>query len=368
MPLERSDMSLFKTKKTILDIAPYVPGESNSDSAARLIKLSSNEGAFGPSPKAVKAMQKAAANMHRYPDGDANALREALAQKNNINKRNIICGAGSDEIIMLLCQSFAGEGDEVLYSEHGFLMYSIYAKAAGANPVSAPEKNLVADPQALLHKVTDKTRLVFLANPNNPTGTYWNRQTVVDFHAKLPANVILVLDAAYAEFVDDPDYTAGHDLVEQHQNIVVTRTFSKLYGLGGIRLGWAHANDEIIDILNRVRGPFNVNSVAQAAGVAALGDEDFVKQSIDHNRKMLKWVSTELTALGLTVVPSQGNFVIVDFGDEVRAEGCRLFLKDQNIFVRQIGGYGLPTYLRISIGLEDEMTLALDAISTYLKT
>jgi histidinol-phosphate aminotransferase len=361
-------MSLFKTKKTILDIAPYVPGESKSDSTERLIKLSSNEGAFGPSPKAVTAMQEAAGNMHRYPDGDANTLRDAIAKKNNIDKKNIICGAGSDEIIMFLCQAFAGEGTEVLYSEHGFLMYSIYAKAAGATPISAPEKVLTADPQALLDKVSDKTRLVFLANPNNPTGTYWDRQMVVDFHAQLPKDVILVLDAAYAEFVDDPDYTAGHDLVEQHKNIVVTRTFSKLYGLGGVRLGWGHASDEIIDILNRVRGPFNVNSMAQAAGVAALNDDAFVQQSIAHNKKMRDWVSAELTALGLNVVPSQGNFVIVDFGDEDRAEGCRLYLKEQNIFVRQIGGYGLPTYLRISMGLEDEMKLALSVISTYLKT
>ncbi|MAZ76477.1 MAG: histidinol-phosphate transaminase [Micavibrio sp.] len=359
-------MFQFKTKKTILDIRPYVPGESKSDSTERLVKLSSNEGAFGPSPKAVKAMQEAATNMHRYPDGDANILRDAIAKKNNIDKKNIICGAGSDEIIMFLCQAFAGEGDEVLHSEHGFLMYSIYAKAAGATPVSAPEKDLIADPQALLDKVTDKTRLIFLANPNNPTGTYWTRQTVVDFHTRLPKNVILVLDSAYAEFVDDPDYTAGHDLVKQHNNIVVTRTFSKLYGLGGVRLGWGHASDEIIDILNRIRGPFNANRCAQAAGVAALNDDEFVQQSIEHNKKMLDWVSAELISLGLDVVPSQGNFVIVDFGDEERAEGCRLYLKEQNIFVRQIGGYGLPTYLRISIGLEDEMKLALEAICAYL--
>lgn len=361
-------MSLFKTKKTILDIAPYVPGESQSNAPGRVIKLSSNEGAFGPSPKAIIAMQDAAHEMHRYPDGDANALREAIAKKNNINKKNIICGAGSDEIIMFLCQAFAGEGEDVLYSEHGFLMYSIYARAAGATPITAPEQNLTADPQALLDRVTDKTRLIFLANPNNPTGTYWTRQMIVDFHAQLPEDVILVLDAAYAEFVDDPAYTAGHDLVEQHPNIVVTRTFSKLYGLGGVRLGWGHAGDTIIDILNRIRGPFNANRCAQAAGIAALGDDDFIQHSIHHNKKMRDWVSSTLSALGLEVVPSQGNFVIVNFNNETRAEGCRLFLKEKNIFVRQIGGYGLPTYLRISMGLEEEMALALEAISTYVKS
>ena len=361
-------MEQFQTKKTILDIAPYVPGESKSGSSERLIKISSNEGPFGPSPLAVKAMQEAASDAHRYPDGDATALRQKLAEKNNIDFKNIICGAGSDNIIELLCQAYAGEGDEVLYSQHGFLMYPISAMAFGATPVSAQEKDLTADPQALLDKVNDKTKIVFLANPNNPTGTYWTRDQVTAFHAQLPENVILVLDSAYAEFVDDPNYTAGHDLVEQHDNIVVTRTFSKLYGLGGLRLGWGHACDEIIDILNRIRSPFNVNAIAQAAGVASLEDDAFVEKSISHNKEMRHLMTKELSDLGLSVVPSQGNFIIADFGDEARAEGCRQFLKERNIFVRQIGGYGLPTYLRISMGLKDEMELALEAISAYLKT
>lgn len=362
-------MPQFRTKKTILDIAPYVPGESKSADMSKLIKLSSNEGPFGPSQSTIEAMQDAASNVHRYPDGDAFELRQILAEKNGIEAKNIICGAGSDEIIAFLCNAFASqEGDEVIHYDHGFLMYNIYAKAAGATPVPVKGQNYTADPQAMLDAVTDKTRIVFIANPNNPTGTFWDKQTVLDFHAQLPANVILVLDSAYCEYVTDDAYTNGHELVADHPNIVVMRTFSKLYGLGGLRLGWGHACDEIIDILNRVRGPFNVSSVAQAAGIASMKDTAFIQQCVDNNTKMRDWTTNQLTDLGLKVVPSQGNFVIVDFGDAERAEGCRLYLKYNNILIRQIGGYGLPTFLRISIGLEHEMKLALNAITAYLKT
>lgn len=361
-------MSIFKPKKTILDIAPYIPGESGGKSVGtgKIIKLSSNESPFGPSELAVKAIKNAASNAHRYPDGDALELRNMLAKKNNINAKDIICGSGSDEIISLLCQAFAGEGDDVLYSEHGFLMYPISALASGATPVKSREQNYKADPQALLDNVGSNTRIIFLANPNNPTGSYWTRQEILDFNSNLPENVILVLDAAYAEFVDDPDYTAGHDLVAENPNIVVTRTFSKIHGLGGLRLGWGHACDEIIDILNRIRSPFNVNSIVQAAGVAALESEEFVQKSIEHNKNMRKWFSDELKNAGLNVLPSQTNFVLVEFDNAQHADDCRQYLKEQNIFVRQMSAYGLPAFLRISMGLESEMKLALSAIFQYL--
>jgi len=361
-------MSLFKTKKSILDIAPYVPGESKAGDMSKLVKLSSNEGPFGPSPATVKAITNAASNVHRYPDGDASALRAVLAEKNNIEAKNIICGAGSDEIIAMLCNAFGGEGAEIIHYDHGFLMYSIYAKASGATPVPVKgTSDYKADPQAMLDAVTAKTRIVFVANPNNPTGTFWDKQTVTDFHAALPENVILVLDSAYCEYVTDPDYSWGHEMVTAHANVVVTRTFSKLYGLGGLRLGWGHAGDEIIDILNRVRGPFNVSGIAQEAGIAAMNDTAFIQKCVENNTKMREWTAEQLEALGLKVTPSQGNFLIVDFGDAGRAEGCRLYLKERNILVRQIGGYGLPTFLRISIGLENEMHLALEGVSAYLE-
>lgn len=360
-------MSL-KAKSSIYDIAPYIGGESKSDSAQKTIKLSSNEGAFGPSPKAEKALQDMAGDMHRYPDGGCTDLRAALAQKNNINADNIVCGAGSDEIISLLCQAYAGQGDEVLYSQHGFLMYAISAKAAGATPVNVPEKNLKADPVSLLTAVTDKTKILFLANPNNPTGSYLTHDEVTALHAKLPSSVLLVLDAAYAEYVEAEDYSAGHELVEKHDNVVVTRTFSKIYAMGGLRLGWGHCPDPIADILNRVRGPFNVSSAAQAAGLAALDDGGFVTKCRTHNTACRQNTQEALEAIGLTVYPSAGNFLLVEFISPEQAENTRLALKSKGILVRQMGGYGLPACLRITIGTDEEMSLAISAIKDYLKS
>lgn len=358
---------VIKAKPSIYDIAPYIAGESNAaENSKPVIKLSSNEGAFGPSPMAVQALQKMATTMHRYPESGCLELRQALAQKNNIKAENIICGAGSDEIISLLCQAYAGEEDEVLYSQHGFLMYPISAKAAGATPVTAPEKNLKADPVALLNAVTDKTKILFLANPNNPTGSYLTTDEVADLHAKLPPNVLLVLDAAYAEYVDAPDYSAGHDLAAVHDNVVVTRTFSKLYALGGLRLGWGHASDAVIDVLNRVRGPFNVGASAQAAGLAALNDNDFIEMSRAHNTKARAWVVDELTKLRLIVYPSECNFLLVSLGDDERAEQARLHLKEDGILVRQMDGYGLPKCLRITIGTDDEMVSVIESLKKYL--
>ncbi len=357
---------MIKAKDSIYKITPYIGGESTAKEGQRIIKLSSNEGAFGPSPMAVKAMQEAAKDMNRYPDSGCSALREALAKKNNISADSIVCGAGSDEIISLLCSAYAGDGDEVLYTAHGFLMYSISAKVAGATPVATPEKNLKADVDALIDAVTEKTKILFIANPNNPTGSYLKRAEIEDLHARLPKSVLLVLDAAYAEYVDDPDYTVGHDLVSQHDNIVVTRTFSKAYGMGGVRLGWAHGPDHVVDVLNRVRGPFNVSAEAQAAGVAALQDDDFLKMTLESNKKCLKMTADSLEALGVKVYPSAGNFVLVDFGNADKAENIRLALKDEGIFIRQMGGYGLPSCMRITIGTGEEMELVIEAIKGYL--
>lgn len=360
---------IIKAKQSIYDISPYVGGESNAvvnPELGYVIKLSSNEGPFGPSPKAMEAVAKMSDQMHRYPDGGSTALRDALAKKNNINADHIVCGAGSDEIISFLCHSYVGEGENIVYSAHGFLMYSIYAKTAGGQAIAAPEKNLCADVDALIDAVNEKTKILFIANPNNPTGSYLKRDKIEELHARLPKDIILVLDGAYAEYVDDPDYTIGHDLVEKHDNIVVTRTFSKAYGLGGMRVGWGHAPDPIADVMNRVRGPFNVSNAAQAAALAAVEDETFLQKSIASNKKYRDFMAEELSNAGLIVHPSAGNFLLVDFGDEAKAEGTRLTLKDQGILVRQVGGYGLPTCLRISIGTEDEMKLAVQGIKASL--
>lgn len=356
---------MIKAKENIYKITPYVGGESEAKEGQRIIKLSSNEGPFGPPPLAIKAMQEAAKEMNRYPDGGAHDLRQALAKKNNINADNIVCGAGSDQIIELLCKAYAGVGDEVLYSEHGFLMYAISAKAAGATPVSAPEIDLKADIEALLNAVTDKTKILFVANPNNPTGSYLKRDEIVELHNRLPKSVLLVLDAAYTEYVEDPDYTDGHDLVEQHDNVVVTRTFSKIYGMGGIRLGWAHAPEHVIDVMNRVRGPFNVSLEGQAAAIGALQDDAFIQKSLDNNKKCRAFTKNAFEELGYKVYPSEGNFVLVEFSSADEAENTRLALKDEGILVRQMPAYGLPSCLRVTIGTQEEMELVIAAVKAY---
>ena len=351
----------------IMDIAPYIGGESRAKSDQRVIKLSSNEGALGPSPKAMEAVRQMAGEIHRYPDGDCRELREALATRENIPAEQIICGSGSDEIISLLCQSYAGPGDEIIYTDHGFLMYPISAKANGAVPVSVPETDLKADVDEILKGVTDKTKIVFLANPNNPTGSYISKDKVRRLRKDLPEDILLVIDSAYCEFVEEQDYSAGHELIERYGNVVVTRTFSKIYAMGGLRLGWGHCPPDIIDVLNRVRGPFNVNSVAQAAGIAALEDEEFLARSRAHTSEWRQRTASQLTAMGLTVYPSVANFILVEFGSPERAEACRQFLKNRGILVRQMGAYNLGSCLRISIGLGEEMELACAAVKEYLK-
>jgi len=351
---------MIKARESIYAITPYVGGESAR--ARDVVKLSSNEGPFGPPPAAVTAIQKIAEKGHLYPDGSCTDLRHALAEKNNINAGNIVCGAGSDEIISLLCQAYLNEGDEVVHSAHGFLMYAISTKVAGGVPVAVPEKSLKADVDGLLAAVTAKTRLLFLANPNNPTGSYLNKAELKKLHDGLPQNVLLVLDAAYTEYVDEPDYTDGHEWVESAENIVVTRTFSKIYGLSGLRLGWCHAPSHVVDILHRVRGPFNVSSVAQAAGLAALQDEAFIEKSKKHNREYMIATQKGLEALGYTVYPSLANFVLVECETAERANHILENLKAKHIYIRQMAGYGLPSCLRISIGTGGQMEKCIMAM------
>jgi histidinol-phosphate aminotransferase len=352
----------------IMDIAAYVGGESHIPGVDRIIKLSSNEGPFGPSPLASKAHEAEATALHRYPDGGAAALRKAIAARYDLDAERIVCGAGSDELISLLCKAYAGVGDEVLYSKHGFLMYPITARSVGATPVTAEEIDKTANVDNLLAAVTDKTKIVFLANPNNPTGTYLPASEVKRLRDGLRGDILLVIDAAYAEYVTVDDYTPGIELVEATDNTVMTRTFSKIYALGGVRLGWAYAPAHIVDVLNRIRGPFNVGAAAMAAGVAAIGDKAFEEMSRTHNTKWLAWTTEQLTKLGLDVTESIGNFVLVCFDNAADrgAEGADAFLKSRGIVVRRMGGYGFPNCLRITIGLEDEMRAVVDALATYL--
>ena len=362
-------MSGPRPRPGIMDIKPYVGGESAIVGRKKAIKLASNEGAFGPSPKATAAYKKAAATLHRYPDGQATQLRRAIAARHGLDPERIVCGAGSDELLNLLCKAYAGPGDEVLYTEHGFLVYPIAAKAAGATPVKVAEKNLTADADALIARAGGKTRILFLANPNNPTGTYLDADELARLRAGLPGHVLLVIDSAYAEFVTGNDYSPGIELVDRNDNVVMTRSFSKIFGLGGLRLGWAYGPPSVIDALNRIRGPFNVSAPALAAGVAALEDVAFIAKARAHNATWREWTREKLIALGLDVPQSACNFVLVRFPatpgrDAAQADA---FLKERGIIVRRVESYGLPDCLRVTIGLEEEMRAFAAAMKEFME-
>ena len=350
-------------KPGILSIQPYAPGKSKAAGVARVIKLSSNENPWGPSPRAVEAFAGEAANLHRYPDGAHIALREAIAAAHQLPAEQLICGSGSDELLGLLTHAYASAGDEVLYSAHGFLMYKIYTLANGATPVAAPERDLHTDVDALLAAVTPRTKIVFVANPNNPTGTVIPFSELRRLRAALPPHVILGLDAAYAEYVNADTYEAGESLVREGTNTVMFRTFSKIYGLPALRLGWAFAPAHIIDALNRIRSPFNVNSAALAAGIAAVQDQDYIADMRSKNATELKRLRHSMVPLGWESVPSAANFLLVKFGAHVAA--MNQFLTENGLIVRDVSSYGLPEYLRITIGTTEETTLLIDAITRF---
>lgn len=360
--------SLPVPKPGVLDISPYVPGKSKA-SGARIIKLASNENPLGPSPKALAAFNASASTLFRYPDGTATALREAIAETYTLDATRIVCGAGSDELIGLLIHAYAGLGDEVLYTEHGFLMYKIYAQGFGCTPVVAPEKNLKTDVDALLAAVTSRTRLVFIANPNNPTGSYISKDELARLQRALPSHVILVVDAAYAEYVEEDDYSHGLELAQTTENTVMLRTFSKIYGLGGLRLGWGVFPAGIADALNRIRGPFNISSSAIATGAAAVRDTEYTTYVREYNHKELKKVSEAVSALGLTVHPSVANFVLIEFPVSGKtASAANAFMMERGVIPREVIGYGLPHHLRISIGTSEENAIMIDALTDFMRS
>jgi histidinol-phosphate aminotransferase len=306
--------------------------------------------------------------MFRYPDGHSTALRQAIARHHGIEVERIVCGLGSDDIIHLLAEAYAGEGDEVIYSKHGFSIYPIVAMTVGATPIAAPEKNLTFDVDAVLKLVTPKTKLVFIANPNNPTGTFVTRQELTRLHAGLPKSVMLVVDAAYAEFVTRNDYDSGIELASREPNVVMTRTFSKIYAMGGLRLGWSYASAAVADVLNRIRGPFNVNIAAQAAGVAALDDVASTDRAREHNDIWRPWFQNELKALGIETTPAVANFVLARFPAAPKdANAAWDFLRGRGILVRKVAVYHLPEHLRITIGTEDEMRAVVAALKEFLR-
>ncbi len=351
----------------VLDIAPYEGGQSKIAGQDRVIKLSSNEGALGPSPAAVAAFEAASKTLARYPDGGSVALREAIGTRFGLDPARIVCGAGSDELLGLMARGYAGEGDEVLYTEHGFLIYPIAASSVGATPVKVAEKNLRTDVDALIARAGNRTRLVYIANPNNPTGSYIGLDELRRLRRGLPDGVILVIDSAYAEFVTADDYDSGVTLVNENDNVIMTRTFSKIFGLGGLRIGWAYGPAHIVDVLNRLRMPFNVSTAAQAAAIAALADRDHFDRAVALNTGMRARMTAALTAAGLVIPPSQGNFVLARFpGGVAQAEAADAFLKSRGIIVRRMGGYGLPDCLRVTVGLAEECDAACSALAEFM--
>ena len=347
-----------KAKQYILGIEPYKPGKSNISDKNKVIKLSSNENALGTSPKAIIAYQEHINKIHLYADGNCGELKKSIAQKYQIDADKIVCGAGSDEIIALFTHSFCDVGDEVLYSEYGFLMYPISAQRVGATPIAAKETigetNLVANVDNILAQISNKTKIIFLANPNNPTGSYLKNIEIERLIKNTPGNILIVLDLAYCEFVDNVDYPDVIKLVSQYENVVMIRTFSKIYGLASLRLGWSYSSLYIADVLNRARGPFNVSGVAQSAGIAAINDDEFIQQSKYHNQKWLKILTTKFDEIGIKYYPSCTNFILLNFITIEKCQKINQFLLDNGVIFREMSAYHLPHCLRMTIGKEKD--------------
>src|SRR5215470_8420654 len=352
----------------VLKIQAYVPGKSSAPGVAKVFKLSSNETPLGASPAAMQAYATLAKHLEDYPDGASTDLREAIGKALGLDPARIVCGAGSDDILNLIARAYLKDGDEAIHTTHGFLVYPIATLGAGATPVIAPEKDLTADVDAILAKVTERTKVVFLANPNNPTGTYLPFDEVKRLHRGLPAHVLLVIDAAYAEYVRRNDYEAGIELVATSENVVMLRTFSKIYGLAGLRLGWLYGPAHIVDAINRIRGPFNVNAAAQAAGIAALQDAAHVERARAHNDKWLDWLTVEIRKLGLEVTPSIANFVLIHFPESKgrTAKDADDFLTRRGLILRRVKAYKLPNALRMTVGSEEANRLAVAALAEFV--
>ncbi len=349
----------------ILDIALYVGGEGRLPGFEKVLKLSSNENPFGPSPRAIEAFRSAAQTLAIYPDSSHARLRRAIGEVWGLDPERIICGAGSDEIIAFLTQTYAGPGTEVIHTEHGFGMYRISALAAGATPVEVPESERKTDVDAILAACTERTRLVFFANPNNPTGTMIPASEVARLAAGLPPQALLVVDGAYAEYVSD--FNGHADLVDARDNVVMTRTFSKIYGLGGLRVGWGYGPGHVIAAVNRVRGPFNLSTAALEAAESAVQDTDYTEKCRAENARMRTWLADRLSAAGVPSDPSEANFVLARFRDRPEAEACDAALRARGILVRKVAGYNLPQALRITVGDESACAQVAETIEEVMR-
>jgi histidinol-phosphate aminotransferase len=352
----------------VLDIAPYVGGKATVEGVAEAVKLSSNESALGPSPLAVAAYEKAAKSMWIYPEGSSQFLREAIGAHFGLDPARIVCGNGSNELLSLLAHAYVNPGEEVLFSEYGFIVYRLAALSNSGIPVAAPEKNLRTDVDAMLAAVTPRTRIVYLANPNNPTGSYLTPAEVRRLHAGLSPETLLVIDSAYAEYIHRDDYEDGAELAGRYPNVVMTRTFSKVYALAGLRVGWAWCPPAVADVLHRIRDPFNVSVPSQVAAVAALKDKEHVARSVAHNDKWLPWITQEVRKTGLTVHDSVGNFVLIQFPKtpgKTAAEADK-FLSQRGLILRGVANYNLPDCLRLTVGPEEPVRRVAAALAEFM--
>ncbi|KAB7643933.1 histidinol-phosphate transaminase [Polymorphobacter fuscus] len=361
-----------RMKSYVADLHAYVPGKAGLGGRPVVAKLSSNENPFGPSPQAIAAMTAVLENSNRYPDPASTALREALGAAHGIEADRVICGTGSDELLHLVAGAFAGVGDEVLYVRHGFAVYDIAARRVGATPVVAPDDDYACNVDTLLAAVTPRTRVVFLANPNNPTGTLIPASEVRRLHAGLPADCVFALDAAYAEFAEG-EYEDGLALARAHANVIALRTFSKIYGLAAQRVGWAYAQPGIIDAMQRIRAPFNVPTTGQVGAIAALADTGWVERARAHTIQWRQWLAGEVTALGnagLRAIPSAANFVLVEFPEHgpVTAAAANAALLEDGIITRYLAVQDMPRCIRISVGTEDETRAAAAALRRFVET
>jgi histidinol-phosphate aminotransferase len=352
----------------VLDIEAYVPGKSAAPGVARVFKLSSNETPLGPSPKAIDAYRAVADHLQDYPDGAATPLREAIGKQFGLDPARIVCGAGSDDLLNLLADAYLKDGDEAIYTTHGFLVYPIATLGSGATPIVAPEKNYTADVDAILAKVTERTRIVFIANPNNPTGTYLPFDEMKRLHRSLPPTVLLVIDAAYSEYVRRNDYEAGIELVATRENVVTTRTVTQIYGLAALRLGWMYGPAHVVDVINRIRGPFNVNGAAMMAGIAAINDTTHMETARAHNERWLAWLTEEVRKLGLEVTPSVANFILIHFprSKGKTAAEADAFLTSRGLIMRRVSAYNLPDALRMTVGSEEANRLAVKTLAEFM--
>lgn len=349
----------------IMEIAPYQGGASHVDGLTDVVKLSSNENPYGPSEAAKEAFRKTAHQLHRYPSTDHANLRKAIADVHHLDAERIICGVGSDEILTLLCQAYAGAGDEVIYTQHGFSLYRLLILGAGARPVEVPERDRHVDVDAILEECNFRTKIVFVTNPGNPTGTMIGANAVARLAAELPRQVLLVLDGAYAEYVEG--YDGGAALVERRENVVMTRTFSKIYGLGGLRVGWGYGPAHVIDVLNRIRGPFNLSETQLQTAEAAVRDQEHVVRCRLENARLRAWMAEALAELGIPSDTSCANFVLARFADEAQATACHDHLRNHGVLVRKVGGYNLPFALRITVGDEASCRRVVHLIGGFLE-